>query len=46
VAGLADIGMASGHPLDVTDPESFATFLDKARTDGAAMSTCSSTTPG
>ena len=24
----------SGYPLDVTDRESFATFLDKARTDG------------
>ena len=34
VTGLAELGMASGHPLDVTDPESFATFLDKARTDG------------
>lgn len=34
VATLADLGLASGHPLDVTDPESFATFLDKARTDG------------
>ena len=27
--------MISGHPLDVTDAESFATFLDKARADGA-----------
>jgi len=35
VAGLSELGMVSGHPLDVTDPESFATFLDKARTDGA-----------
>jgi NADP-dependent 3-hydroxy acid dehydrogenase YdfG len=35
VAGLSEVGMVSGHPLDVTDPESFATFLDKARTDGA-----------
>jgi NAD(P)-dependent dehydrogenase (short-subunit alcohol dehydrogenase family) len=34
VAGLAELGVASGHPLDVTDPESFATFLDKARSDG------------
>lgn len=25
----------SGYPLDVTDRESFSTFLDKARTDGA-----------
>lgn len=35
VAGLSELGMVSGHPLDVTDPESFATFLDKARTDGS-----------
>ncbi|MCW2687896.1 MAG: short-chain dehydrogenase/reductase [Mycobacterium sp.] len=34
VAGLSRLGMVSGHPLDVTDRESFATFLDKARTDG------------
>jgi short-subunit dehydrogenase len=34
VTHLSDLGMVSGHPLDVTDPESFATFLDKARTDG------------
>lgn len=34
VAGLSELGMASGHPLDVTDPESFAAFLDKARSDG------------
>ena len=34
VTMLAEHGLASGHPLDVTDPESFATFLDKARTDG------------
>jgi short-subunit dehydrogenase len=34
VAGLSGLGMVSGHPLDVTDRESFATFLDKARTDG------------
>jgi NADP-dependent 3-hydroxy acid dehydrogenase YdfG len=34
VATLADLGAASGHPLDVTDPESFAAFLDKARADG------------
>src|SRR6476469_8385997 len=34
VATLSDLGRASGHPLDVTDPESFARFLDKARTDG------------
>jgi short-subunit dehydrogenase len=35
VAGLSDAGMVSGHPLDVADRESFATFLDKARTDGS-----------
>ncbi|WP_029113534.1 SDR family oxidoreductase [Mycobacterium sp. URHB0044] len=35
VAGLSEEGMVSGHPLDVTDPESFATFLDKARSDGS-----------
>lgn len=34
VASLTDLGMVSGHPLDVTDRESFAAFLDKARTDG------------
>src|ERR1700750_1618600 len=34
IAGLGSLGMVSGHPLDVTDRESFATFLDKARTDG------------
>jgi short-subunit dehydrogenase len=34
VAGLSKLGQVSGHPLDVTDAESFATFLDKARTDG------------
>lgn len=35
VLGLADVGLVSGHPLDVTDAESFAAFLDKARTDGS-----------
>lgn len=35
VAQLGKLGPVSGHPLDVTDPESFATFLDKARADGA-----------
>jgi NADP-dependent 3-hydroxy acid dehydrogenase YdfG len=35
VSGLAKFGQVSGYPLDVTDKESFATFLDKARTDGA-----------
>jgi short-subunit dehydrogenase len=34
VARLAGAGMVTGHPLDVTDGESFATFLDKARADG------------
>src|SRR3954468_21030179 len=35
VTGLAKFGRVTGHPLDVTDKASFATFLDKARTDGA-----------
>jgi len=34
VAQLTKMGPVSGYPLDVTDRESFATFLDKARTDG------------
>ena len=34
VAGLTKLGQVSGYPLDVSDKESFATFLDKARTDG------------
>jgi len=34
VAELTKLGSVSGYPLDVTDRESFATFLDKARTDG------------
>lgn len=34
VAKLTNLGPVSGYPLDVTDQESFATFLDKARTDG------------
>jgi NAD(P)-dependent dehydrogenase (short-subunit alcohol dehydrogenase family) len=34
VAKLTSLGPVSGYPLDVTDRESFATFLDKARTDG------------
>ncbi len=33
VAELTKLGQVSGYPLDVTDRESFATFLDKARTD-------------
>ena len=35
VTGLSSSGQVSGYPLDVTDKESFATFLDKARTDGS-----------
>jgi len=38
VAQLSKLGPVSGYPLDVTDPESFATFLDKARADGDATS--------
>jgi short-subunit dehydrogenase len=34
VAGLSSLGSVSGHPLDVTDQESFTAFLDKARADG------------
>jgi short-subunit dehydrogenase len=34
VAELAKFGQVTGYPLDVTDQASFATFLDKARTDG------------
>jgi short-subunit dehydrogenase len=34
VTGLAKFGQVTGYPLDVTDQDSFATFLDKARTDG------------
>jgi NAD(P)-dependent dehydrogenase (short-subunit alcohol dehydrogenase family) len=34
VADLTKLGQVSGYPLDVTDRESFAMFLDKARTDG------------
>lgn len=37
IAGLAGLdggGQVSGHPLDVTDRESFSAFLDKARADG------------
>ncbi len=34
VAKLTNLGPVSGYPLDVTDRESFAAFLDKARTDG------------
>jgi short-subunit dehydrogenase len=35
VAELAKFGQVTGYPLDVTDQASFATFLDKARTDGS-----------
>jgi NAD(P)-dependent dehydrogenase (short-subunit alcohol dehydrogenase family) len=34
VAQLTKLGPVSGYPLDVTDRESFASFLDKARVDG------------
>jgi short-subunit dehydrogenase len=34
VADISSLGEVSGHPLDVTDRESFAAFLDKARADG------------
>jgi len=34
VAELSRFGTVTGHPLDVTNPESFATFIDKARVDG------------
>ncbi|MBS1696264.1 MAG: SDR family oxidoreductase [Actinobacteria bacterium] len=34
VARLAPLGRVSGHPLDVTDRDSFADFLDQTRSDG------------
>jgi len=34
VLDLNRMGQVSGYPLDVTDAESFAVFLDKARADG------------
>ncbi|KUI02674.1 SDR family oxidoreductase [Mycobacterium sp. IS-3022] len=34
VAALTKLGSVSGYPLDVTDRQSFETFLDKARVDG------------
>jgi NAD(P)-dependent dehydrogenase (short-subunit alcohol dehydrogenase family) len=34
VLELSKLGQVSGYPLDVTDRESFATFLGKAGTDG------------
>lgn len=40
VTDLSGPGSVSGHPLDVTDRESFAAFLDKARADGGGGSTC------
>jgi short-subunit dehydrogenase len=36
VTELSKFGQVTGYPLDVTDQESFATFLDKARADGSA----------
>ncbi|MUL66367.1 short-chain dehydrogenase [Mycobacterium sp. CBMA 234] len=35
VHDLSRLGSATGYPVDVTDRESFAVFLDKARSDGA-----------
>jgi len=37
VAGLSRLGPVTGHPLDVTDRESFTTFLDRARADGGGQ---------
>ena len=34
VAELSVLGRVCGHPLDVTDRESFSMFLDKARSEG------------
>ncbi len=34
VTDLSRLGQASGYPVDVTNRESFAMFLDKARADG------------
>ncbi|MEZ0364101.1 SDR family oxidoreductase [Mycobacterium sp. pUA109] len=34
ITDISGLGPVSGHPLDVTDRESFAAFLDKARADG------------
>jgi short-subunit dehydrogenase len=34
LAELTKLGTVSGYPLDVTDEESFAAFLDKVRADG------------
>ncbi|MGU3501403.1 SDR family oxidoreductase [Mycobacterium sp. C31M] len=38
VVELTKLGQVSGYPLDVTDRQSFETFLDKARTDAGAGS--------
>jgi len=35
VADLSNLGPVSGHPLDVTDRESFAAFVGKARADAS-----------
>ncbi|MCW2652162.1 MAG: hypothetical protein QOE41_170 [Mycobacterium sp.] len=34
VTGLQRLGPVAGHPLDVTSRDSFAAFLDKARSEG------------
>jgi short-subunit dehydrogenase len=34
VSELIRLGQVTGYPVDVTDPESFTVFLDKARADG------------
>lgn len=34
VAAISALGPVSGHPLDVTDRDSFAAFLEKASADG------------
>jgi short-subunit dehydrogenase len=34
VTDLARLGQAVGYPLDVTNPQSFSEFLDKARSEG------------
>jgi len=37
VAKLSHLGPVSGYPLDVADPGSFSTFLEKARGDGGGQ---------
>ncbi len=37
VTELIRTGQATGYPVDVTDAESFAVFLDKARADGTGQ---------